>query len=478
MIDELDDGLHLFAEVRVRHAEDGHVGDLRVDGQHVLRLLGVDVDAAADDHVGLAVGQVEEAVLVELADVAEGAPAVLEEGVARLLGRVVVLEALHVRGAEVDAALLADRELVALLVDDVNRAGERLADGSLVGEPVLGRGVAEAVALGSGVVLVDDRSPPVEHLLLDLDGAGRGRVDREGQAAHVVLVADLLLELEHPHEHRRDPLAVGALVPVDRRQGALGVEALHHDDRRPHAQEVLAVAERSGVVEGCRRQVDRVAASSEEELRHHRHPVSGAERRSRERGLHALRTSRRSGRVEHRLRFHPVGQRGRLELRDRRLEVLESLELTADNELRLDLLENVAEAGYVLGLVGTRDEGAAAAVFEDVAKLFRRQAGADGGVVEAGVVGAPEDREVVEAILHAEGHVIARSEARRMEELGQAVRLVLELGVGHRLAVRRHDHGGLVGRERGPGSRVVRVLGQVGRGGHGRLRTILWSPQE
>ena len=46
-----------------------------------------------------------------------------------------------------------------------------------------------------------------------------------------------------------------------------------------------------------------------------------------------------------------------------------------------------------MGLVGARDEGAAAAVFEDVGELLGREARADRGVVEAGVVGAPGDRE-------------------------------------------------------------------------------------
>ncbi len=77
-LDRLHDRLHLFAEVLVGDTDDGDVGDLRVHREDVLRFLRVHVHAARDDHVRLAVGEVEEAVLVDLADVAEGRPAVGE----------------------------------------------------------------------------------------------------------------------------------------------------------------------------------------------------------------------------------------------------------------------------------------------------------------------------------------------------------------------------------------------------------------
>jgi hypothetical protein len=45
-----------------------------VQREHVLGFLRVDVDAAGDDRERLAVGEEQEAVLVEVADVAEGGP--------------------------------------------------------------------------------------------------------------------------------------------------------------------------------------------------------------------------------------------------------------------------------------------------------------------------------------------------------------------------------------------------------------------
>ena len=74
--------------------------------EHVLGLLRVDVHAAGDDHVRLAVGEVEEAVVVEVADVAERRPALRVARALRLLRVVVVLEL--AAALEVDGARLAD----------------------------------------------------------------------------------------------------------------------------------------------------------------------------------------------------------------------------------------------------------------------------------------------------------------------------------------------------------------------------------
>ena len=68
----LDDRLDLLAHVVVGDAEHGDVGDLRVLEDLALDLGRIDVHAAGDDHVGLAVAEEQVAVLVEVADVADG----------------------------------------------------------------------------------------------------------------------------------------------------------------------------------------------------------------------------------------------------------------------------------------------------------------------------------------------------------------------------------------------------------------------
>ena len=115
--------------LRVEHEQRGHVvapvadraglADQRVPLQLVLDQGGRDVLAAGgDDQLLLPVGDLQEAVGVELADVAGVQPAV---GVERLAGplRVLVVAAHHQRAADQHLAVVGDPHL---------HAGERLAD--------------------------------------------------------------------------------------------------------------------------------------------------------------------------------------------------------------------------------------------------------------------------------------------------------------------------------------------------------------
>ena len=79
------------------------VEDLGVQGEHVLDLLRVDVHPAGDDHEGLAVGEEQVAVVVEVADIADGGP-VRVLGMPRLGGllRVVVVLERRLVAFEVD----------------------------------------------------------------------------------------------------------------------------------------------------------------------------------------------------------------------------------------------------------------------------------------------------------------------------------------------------------------------------------------
>jgi hypothetical protein len=75
---EGDEGEDLLAQLRVGPADDGGLGDGGVLVQHLLDLARVDVVAAADDEVLLAVDDEQVAVLVGVAEVAGVEPAVLE----------------------------------------------------------------------------------------------------------------------------------------------------------------------------------------------------------------------------------------------------------------------------------------------------------------------------------------------------------------------------------------------------------------
>ena len=104
----LHDGVEDLAPLVVGHAEDGAVDDVGVLVEAILDLARIDVHAARDHHVALAVGEVEVAVLVEVAGVADGEPPAAMRR-RRLVGVVVVLEARR-RRLGVDRADLARRQ--------------------------------------------------------------------------------------------------------------------------------------------------------------------------------------------------------------------------------------------------------------------------------------------------------------------------------------------------------------------------------
>ncbi|CKT39602.1 Uncharacterised protein [Mycobacterium tuberculosis] len=195
--------------------------------QEVLRLLRVDVHAAGDDHVVAPAGQEQVAVVVEIADVADGYPAVL---VARRRGFRRIVEVFEgVPALEIDFARLVRRQLAAVGAHDVHPALYGLADRTRMRQPILGCDQRRPAGFRGGIVLVDDRSPPVNHLLLDLDWTWSGRVDHSPKAGHVIRITNCFREFQHPDEHGRDELRVGHPVALDGVEGALGVELLHHD---------------------------------------------------------------------------------------------------------------------------------------------------------------------------------------------------------------------------------------------------------
>src|SRR5207302_1321397 len=113
-----------------------------------------DVLAAADDHVLEAVDDVEEALLVEDADVARIEPAVAECAPCRL--RILPVAREDLRAADDDLAGLAGRHGLSIGIDDPDlRVDDGLADGAqlppllaLVQERVAADGFREAVGVG------------------------------------------------------------------------------------------------------------------------------------------------------------------------------------------------------------------------------------------------------------------------------------------------------------------------------------------
>ncbi|MCO5556207.1 hypothetical protein L7F22_009753 [Adiantum nelumboides] len=252
----------------------------------------------------------------------------------------------------------------------------------------------DAVGLGRGVVLVQDRTPPVDHRLLDVHRARRGRVDRDPHRGHVVGGADGLRELEHPHEHRRHPLRVGDRVPLDQLQGLLGVEALHHHDGAAERLHRGGEPQRRGVVQRGRVQVDGVGVEAV-----HR-PEQGLVGVARlvdlplgQRRLDALGAPGGARRVEHVGAARLVGRRfGRH--RGEGLVVVGVArrpgDLTAEGQPHRGV-DVVLDRRGQTGDTGRDDERLRAAVPHDVGRLGRGEVVVHRGDVEPRPLGGPVD---------------------------------------------------------------------------------------
>src|SRR4051812_16934900 len=115
-IGRLDDRVHATAPLRVAEADDHDIGDAGVLGERALHLGGEDVGPAADDEVDATIGDVEVAVLVEVAEVAGRAETVVGGRQQRRAAEVGV-EAGRGR-PHVDLAHLARGQLAAVVADD------------------------------------------------------------------------------------------------------------------------------------------------------------------------------------------------------------------------------------------------------------------------------------------------------------------------------------------------------------------------
>src|SRR5438105_9927496 len=136
--------------------------------QRGLDLGRVDVDAARNHHVALAVADEDIAVRVDVADVARG-----DEAVAIDLGtffRLVVVGEIRIAGdARIDFADLALRQFLSVIADKTQfRSRGNLADGARFPQRILRSGKGDRTRLGRAVELIDDRAPPIDHRTLDV----------------------------------------------------------------------------------------------------------------------------------------------------------------------------------------------------------------------------------------------------------------------------------------------------------------------
>jgi hypothetical protein len=224
-----DQRLRRLAPLRVGDADHRHLEDAGMTADDLLDLARVDVGAPADDHVLLAIGDEQIAILVEVADVAGVQPAAAQ-GLGRRL-RLVPVALHHDVAAYHDLAELAGRARLVLVVDDAHAHRRRLAPGR--GEPAAGHRIGEHVLglrqyrhrhrrLALAEDLSEHRPERAERGFQMLHVHRRAAVDDRVQAP--VIVAPPLRRVQQRvdhrrhQEHRRDP------VPGDGVEDARGIE--------------------------------------------------------------------------------------------------------------------------------------------------------------------------------------------------------------------------------------------------------------
>ena len=312
-------------------------------------------------------------------------------------------------------------------------------------EPLFAVAVHEAVAFGTGVVLVDDRPPPVDHLALDLDRARRSGVDTDVERGGVVLVARFLVELEHPNEHRGNDLGDRDAVFFDQAEVVDRVEPLHHDDGAAGDVRAHGESQWSSVVERRRREIARLLVGPEEEGEQTCDTGTGLLERCLGNGReHSLRSAGRAGTVEHVHACGAVLERGGRGVGDGVLVGVVAVDCASHREPQLDVGHLVAQLRSLVGFVRRGDEDPRPAVVDDVRHLVGGEAAAHRRVDEPGVVRAPAQHEEASVVLEAERNVVARLQSDTSEQVREAVGLLVEFGVGDDLVGVGHDDGRVI----------------------------------
>ena len=170
---QFHNGFDLFAKVRIGYAKYRHILYRRMQDKSIFNFLGVNVDAPGNDHVGLAVRQIQVAVGVDVADIAQRCPVVVNRmrGGFGFVWRIVVLEA-ALWLLEIHHALIANRQLDAVFVTDAQYAVYGASNRTRMGEPFLRADDRRTITLSACVILPKNGPPPAHHLVLDFFRAG------------------------------------------------------------------------------------------------------------------------------------------------------------------------------------------------------------------------------------------------------------------------------------------------------------------
>ena len=235
--------------------------------KHVLGLRRIKVHTAGDHHIREPVGDVYEAVVVDVAHLPEGEHAWRQMGGPGLLGIVVVHDAPAGGVPEVQPALGVGRHRPVVVVDHEGlERRHRPTHRPGMGQPVLAGDGAGRAHLGGAVGLDEDGAPPVDHGPLHVVRALGAGMHYEPHGGDVVAVPDRGRQGQQAREVGGDHDGGLNAVALDCRQRGLRVEPAE-DHRRDAGEEGSQPCHRAGVVHRADHQVGAVGCEPAESER-------------------------------------------------------------------------------------------------------------------------------------------------------------------------------------------------------------------
>ena len=277
-------------------------------------------------------------------------------------------------------------------------------------------------------------------------------MDGDAVRGQVVSSPHILRQLQHAHEHRRHPLALGHPVAFDQAQGLLGVEFLRHHHAAAEGLDVEDVVQRGGVIERRRRQVDgrRVDAIAVQFLAQVE-AFAGADLE--QRPDDALGPAGGAGAVEHRA-AHPLPLKRRRWIgRQRVLIGFETIRRLVGHQPDRAVRDQRQERRRPLALIPGRHQRLGHAIVREIGRLIRRQIAVDGRDLQARAVRRPDRIHEAQVVLHVDSDVVAAPQAPVVQQVRQPVRARVLLRETD-LTPPRDDHRRLVRRQ-------ARMIGEI-----------------
>lgn len=267
------------------------------------------------------------------------------------------------------------------------------------------------------------------------------------QRRDVVLRSNVRIQLEEPNEHRRHHLTVRHAVFLYSCQVLLRIEMLHHHSRAANALRSHGESQRRSVVHGCGTEIDARIREAEQHSQH----GSNSGRSLVENLLHerlgdSFGLTRRTRGVEHVETSDSIGERLRRLAADCVFVALIAGDRPVQHQAETDMGSVGNDLSGLICLVLRRDEGFRAAVVDDVGKLLTRESRRGCCVDDSSEMATPQNLQVAVVILQTQGYVISGLQANAPQELGKAVRRIVQLFERLRVTGTCHHQGSLVRR--------------------------------